>query len=95
MPGAQEGDVIAYDWAGDGETDHHLAMIVDKAPGDYPEVAEWSAYDGTTPAPYYKRGWTYSEKHRQWLESKYPHITAKLIHLDTSRKVRIVVGNTG
>lgn len=94
VPDAQEGDIIAYDWAGDGETDH-LAMIVDKAPGEYPEVAEWSVYGGTRPTPYANRGWTRSEINNKWLQEVQPGVKATLIHLDTSRKVKIVVGNTG
>jgi hypothetical protein len=41
QPEVQPGDIIAYDWNGDGTIDH-LAVVVDDAPGtQYPEIAEW------------------------------------------------------
>jgi len=86
VPLAKPGDIIAYDWENDGQIDH-LAFVVDIAPGQYPEVSEW----GTLPIQesYSKRGWTWSELSRTWLQQVYPRrsdgkggVTAKLIHFN-------------
>lgn len=79
LPIAQPGDIIAYDWTNDGVIDH-LAIVVNIAPGDYPEVSEW----GTQAVwePYAKRGWTWSELHHQWLRQNNPNVTAQLLHFD-------------
>lgn len=82
VPQAEPGDIVAYDWEGDGTIDH-LALVVDIAPGQYPEVAEWGT-DGTNPTRYVKRGWTYSEKDPGWLQSKHPYVKAWLWHVDTT-----------
>ncbi|HSE61494.1 MAG TPA: amidase domain-containing protein [Candidatus Saccharimonadales bacterium] len=81
VPEARVGDIIAYSWNGDGYI-NHLAVIVNIAPGDYPEVAEW----GTADVPhrsvsYHKRGWTYSEKHHRWLQEDNPNVTAILLRV--------------
>lgn len=84
IPEADEGDVIIYDWEGDGTYDH--ATIVTDIVGDrYPEVAEWSVYDGRVPTPYTERGWTYSEKSRTWLQDKFPNVIAYLLNIDTTQ----------
>ncbi len=93
VPDAKDGDVIAYDWNGDGEIDH-LSMIVDKVSGDYPEVTEWSTAGGTEPTPYIERGWTWSQGKGEWLQQKYPHIRAELLRVDTSQIVKIAIGST-
>lgn len=82
VPEAEPGDVIAYDWEGRGGIDH-LAFVVNIASGQYPEVAEWSI-DGTRPAGYPKRGWTWSEKNVAWLQDKrlYPNVVAYLLHIE-------------
>lgn len=76
---AQVGDIIAYDWEGDGTIDH-LALVVNIASGSYPEVAEWSA-SGDSAASYSKRGWTWSEVRKEWLQVKYPKVKAHLLHV--------------
>ncbi|MEU9480378.1 amidase domain-containing protein [Streptomyces sp. NPDC048191] len=85
VPQAEPGDIVAYDWEGDGRIDH-LALVVDIAPGQYPEVAEWGT-DDTHPTGYVKRGWTYSEKDEPgWLQDKdkHPAVKAWLWHIDTT-----------
>jgi hypothetical protein len=78
VPGADIGDVIVYDWEGDGELDH-MAYVVDITADQYPEVAEHGQFDFTknpwfklsTPrSPYIERGWTYSELNHQWLQAE-------------------------
>lgn len=51
----------------------------------YPEVAEWSIYDGREPTPYVERGWTHSKKSNAWLQEKFPNITAYLLDIDTTQ----------
>lgn len=85
MPEARVGDIIAYWWDGVGDKNpkpaDHLAVVVNIAPGQYPEVAEW----GTNPnwqarSSYQKRGWTWSAKDGTWLQVHNQDIVAKLIH---------------
>lgn len=83
LPEASIGSVIMYDWEGDGEYDH-AAIVTGIEAGDYPEVSEWSAYDGRTPTPYIERGWTYSEKQDEWLEATNPNMTARIIDFNTT-----------
>ena len=83
VPEAEVGDVIAYDWEGDGDMDH-VAIVTSISDGDYPNVAEW----GTNQFPsltssYTERGWTWSENHHQWLQQYYPGVTATLYHFQT------------
>ncbi|BAC67979.1 hypothetical protein SAVERM_270 [Streptomyces avermitilis MA-4680 = NBRC 14893] len=92
VPEAEPGDIIAYDWQNDGEVDH-LSLVVDIADGQYPEIAEWGVVDWNplgvinrnATTPYAKRGWTYSEKNHNWLQSveETRNVSAKLIHIDT------------
>jgi hypothetical protein len=92
VPQAQPGDVIAYDW-GDGEGVSHLTLVVGKAAGDYPEVAEMGQYDfgpvhsilnriNPVNSPYVKRGWTWSAVRSEWLQKKYPRMRAYLLHFN-------------
>lgn len=90
VPQAEPGDIIAYDWTGDGVYDH-LSMVVRIADGQYPVVAEWgTAGWGADIAPwssrssYTDRGWTYSAKNKKLLQEleEYEGITAKLLHID-------------
>lgn len=92
VPQAEPGDLILYDW-GNGEGISHVAFVVDIASGQYPEVAEMGQYDfGILDAAvnkvvhvrssYVKRGWTYSAVHHEWLQKKYPHVKAYLLHIN-------------
>lgn len=88
VPQAQVGDVIAYDWEGDWTFDH-IAVITGFASGDYPLVSEWGVADprfgNLHPATQYsQRGWTYSEKSSDWLQSGHPSMRAALLHIDTT-----------
>lgn len=90
QPEARPGDVIAYDWDGDGTIDH-LAMVVDDAPGtQYPEIAEWgNLKPGQHAADYQKTGWTWSAYYNNWIQEAtnpdgsraYPHPHAYLLHI--------------
>lgn len=84
VPEASRGDVILYDWEGDGELDH-ATIVTDIADNNYPEVAEWSIYDGREPTPYEERGWTHSKKSNAWLQEKFPNVTAYLLDIDTTQ----------
>jgi hypothetical protein len=89
VPAAQPGDVIAYDWYGKSSTRdlddlQHLGLITSIEPGQYPEVAEWSIYDGTEHTPYFSRGWTYSVKTHGWLQQEFPNVQAFLLHINTA-----------
>lgn len=85
VPDARPGDIIAYDWTNNGQIDH-LALVVDIAPGNYPEVAEWGTADGVLQkvSSYQKRGWTYSQKNHIWLQWEKDHgnMQAYLIHIN-------------
>lgn len=88
-PQAEPGDIILYDW-GQGEGISHATFIVDLAPGDYPEVAEWGQYnqiEGISKifprsSTYEKRGWTWSAVHNEWLQKEFPHVKAYLLHIN-------------
>jgi len=82
IPGAALGDVILYDWDGQGEVDH-AAMIVG-FDGEYPLVAGWSE-NGSSALTYPRRGWTWSEQHDTWLQDRpgYENMTATIIHVRT------------
>ena len=80
VPAAEVGDFVAYDWDGNGSTDH-VAFIVNIAAGQYPEVSEWGVGSGSRTA-YQKRGWTYSKVHGTWLQATYPSVKATLIHIN-------------
>jgi putative amidase-like protein len=90
QPEARPGDIIAYDWDGDGTIDH-LAVVVDDAPGtQYPEVAEWGnlgnigwdqVLEGQTQATYQTRGWTWSALSNNWIQAGLPNAHAYLLHI--------------
>jgi Putative amidase domain len=92
VPQAAPGDIILYDW-GQGEGISHATFVVDLAPGDYPEVAEWGQYDLNPldaainkvvhiKSTYLKRGWTWSAVHGEWLQKEFPHVKAYLLHIN-------------
>ena len=78
---ARRGDLIAYDWKGDGHIDH-MTIIVRIAPGQYPEVSEWGTMHPR--ASYIKRGWTWSVKDKSWLTEldRYKNVQAWLLHFE-------------
>jgi Putative amidase domain len=89
VPAAEPGDVIAYDWEGKSSVRNyanieHLSFVTRIASGQYPEVAEWSVYNGTQPTPYIERGWTWSQKTHKWLQQEYPKVQAFLLHINTN-----------
>lgn len=79
VPQAQIGDVIAYDWEGDGHVDH-VAFVVNIGKNQYPDVAEWGV-SGSRRTPYKKRGWSWSELSHNWMSKVYPKGRATLIHI--------------
>jgi hypothetical protein len=92
VPQAEPGDLILYDW-GKGEGISHVSFVVDIASGDYPEVSEMGQFDMNLldaglnkivhiKSKYVKRGWTYSEVNHNWLQVKYPHMKAYLLHIN-------------
>lgn len=91
VPKAKKGDVIAYDWTGDGSIDH-LALVVGHANNNpqYPLVAEWGI-DGSKPAPYNQRGWTWSKKNNEWLQDGegQQDVRAYLLHIRTEDDLNI------
>lgn len=91
VPQAQIGDVIVYSWNGsdDLNSDSHLAIVVNIGPGQYPNVSEWGISSFLPPNraipvtdPYTSRGWTWSQLDHKWLQDKYPHMTAYLLHFN-------------
>ena len=92
VPQAEIGDLILYDW-GKGEGISHVAIIVNIAPHQYPEVAEMSQWSLNLAqsvinkikhitSPYEKRGWTWSAVHKKWLQAENPHMKAYLLHIN-------------
>jgi hypothetical protein len=90
VPQAQPGDVIVYDWEGDGVLDH-MAFVVKIASGQYPEVSEMGQFDFNAHPEYYithprssyqTRGWTWSAMHGTWLQSRHPNMRAYLLHIN-------------
>ncbi len=75
VPEARMGDLMVYDWEGDGVWDH-FAIITGMAAGDYPEVSEWGVSN-----TYVKRGWTYSINSNGWLQQGHPNVRAQLIRI--------------
>lgn len=69
--GADLGDVIAYDWEGDGIIDH-VAIVTRINEEGYPEVSEHSPTDQN-------RYWTYSDLDNAFIEAAYPGSVAYLI----------------
>lgn len=81
VPEARLGDLIAYDWDGDGEVTH-MSVVVHISAGNYPDVAEWGTAGGAgMRAAYVWRGWTWSENGHAWLRERYPRVTAYLLHI--------------
>ncbi len=85
VPAAALGDLILYDWTGDGVLDH-ASMVTHLSPGSYPDVSEWGVYDHTVSdlspnTPYQYRGWTWSAKYNTWLQKRYPGVKAYLLHI--------------
>lgn len=88
VPQAQPGDMIAYDWEGDGTLDH-LSLVTSISAYQYPNVAEWGTVDftyGHASIDYHERGWTWSANSSEWLQNKYAGMTAELIHVDTTHE---------
>ena len=90
VPQAQPGDIIVYSWNGNQTLDH-MSFVVDIAPGQYPEVAEWGQLDFSShpwykitrpSSPYVKRGWTWSAMKGEWLQQEHPNMTAYLLHIN-------------
>jgi len=81
VPEAQPGDIIAYQWSRADGGITHLSLVVDIAAGSYPEVSEWGTW--FPQEPYVKRGWTWSQLNHEWLQAKYPEVTAILIHFNS------------
>lgn len=92
VPQAQPGDLILYDW-GNGQGISHVALVVDIAPNQYPEVSEMGQYDLNlwdaainklvhVRSSYVKRGWTWSAVNNRWLQWKYPNVKAYLLHIN-------------
>ena len=89
VPEAEVGDIIAYDWEGDGDFDH-LTIVTSIDDGSYPYVAEWgttNVLEGTVANDYVERGWTYSENDDAWLQDPNrhhpsPNVTAALFHIN-------------
>lgn len=85
VPDAEVGDVIAYDWEGDGSYDH-LSLITSIQDDDYPNVSEWGTQVNwwEVTIGYQDRGWTWSANSDTWLQNSYPDVRAQLLHIDTT-----------
>lgn len=79
---ARIGDLIVYSWG--GSTWDHLAIITDITDDGYPLVSEW----GVLGEEYEARGWTWSEKNDDWLQSDNPEMQAALVRIDTTIPTR-------
>jgi hypothetical protein len=83
VPDAKPGDIIIYDWEGDGIPDH-ADVVVDHAKHNpqYPLVSGWSE-NGSEAVNYPYRGWTWSEEHQTWLQAEpgNQNMQAWLIHV--------------
>ena len=98
MAGAEPGDLIVYDWYGQGIANpDHIAIITGLAQGDYPEVSEMGQNNWVGPrgwidsaiahidpfnSTYTQRGWTWSQQHHEWLQKEFPRVQAFLIHIN-------------
>lgn len=82
VPQAQPGDLMYYDWDGDGRIDH-VAMITSLSSGQYPNVSEWGTVKGGQRARYLERGWTWSELHQSWLQESNPAMKVHLMRIGT------------
>lgn len=79
IPEARLGDLIAYDWQGDGVIDH-MAVVTHIGKNSYPDVSEWgTAAGGGSRSTYVYRGWTWSENAKKWLREIYPGAIAYLL----------------
>ena len=93
VPEAAPGDVLAYDWEGDGLWDH-LALVTGIKSGQYPIVSEWGtsgAVEFVNPSAagdYVARGWTYSENSGGWLQEFHPNMVVALLHIDPTLPTR-------
>lgn len=85
---AEPGDIVVYNWNDGGTTYDHMALVVDIAAGQYPEVSEWGQlnfhpwdYILRPSSPYVKRGWSWSAMHNEWLQQEHPGMQAFLLHI--------------
>ena len=93
VPDAKPGDVIIYDWEGDGVPDH-ADVVVGHAKNNpqYPLVSGWSE-NGSKAVNYQYRGWTWSAEHKppEWLQSEpgNNNMQAWLIHVRSEDDLHI------
>ena len=82
VPAARVGDLIMYDWNGDKTLDH-VSVIVNIAPGQVPEVAEWgSSLWPSNRSTYVKRAWNWSENaHMSEQQNTKGKVRAVLLHV--------------
>jgi hypothetical protein len=89
QPDAKPGDIIFYDWDNKDGIDH-AAVVVGDSPDnpEYPIVSAWSE-DGDRASKYQSRGWTWSEKHHEWIqqEPEAKNVHAYLMHIRTQEDV--------
>lgn len=78
VPEVRPGDVIAYDWDGNGHVDH-VSLVVNVAPNSYPVVSEWGSTPDGKVSPYQFRGWSWSENHDRWQKQVHPKVHAYLL----------------
>lgn len=79
VPEVHLGDLIAYDWEGDGVI-NHMAIVTHIGKNNYPDVSEWgTAAGGGARSTYAYRGWTWSENAKKWLREVYPRVIAYLL----------------
>lgn len=82
-PEVKKGDIIAYDWQGDGKIDH-LAIVVGDAKNnpEYPEVSQQGnvKHLGDSSGQV-KVGWSYSDFYGGWMQKVYSNPHAYLFHL--------------
>lgn len=72
-PGAQLGDIIAYDWEGDG-TINHLAMVTGYDQDRFPLVSQHTPTQTN-------RYWSWSEQSHDWISIAHPGAKVFLIHI--------------
>lgn len=70
------GDVITYDYSGDGEVDH-AAIVTQLTDEGYPKVTEVN--DSGTKKP--NRFWSWSLNKNTWIKDSYPNAKAYLLHI--------------
>ena len=71
--GARVGDVIAYDWGGDGIVDH-VAIVTSLNASGYPYVTQRSPAQKS-------RYWSWSASEGDWIEFAYPGSAAYLVRI--------------